>query len=366
MAKILLQNITKYYGKDLILDNVSLDIKDKEFMCITGPSGSGKTTLLRLIAGLDTDYQGKIYIDDVDCTNLSPSERNVSMVFQEYALYPNLRAKDNISFPLRIKKYSKQRIAEKLKDTVSQIDIEIEKYLDFLPKELSSGHRQRVATGRAIIRDHPSVFLMDEPLSNLDAKMRMNTRTYLSKLITELKSTTIYVTSDSSEAMALGDRIAVLNNGKFMQVDRPYDIYYHPKNMLIADFFGVLGMNFISGRVEDGKFYFDGHTIEFSRYLQGDVLSNLARDKKLILGIRPEDIYFSTSHKENKIKAEVELIQRFPPKANIRCRFKGSTINVITFAKNITDIVPGIDIYLDFDKCKIYLFNPESGNAVYS
>ena len=147
MSSISLQNITKYYGKELILNNVSLDVKDKEFMCITGPSGSGKTTLLRLIAGLDSDYTGKIYMDDIDCENLNPAERNISMVFQEYALYPNLKAKDNISFPLRIKRYSRERVAEKLKSTVKLINIGVEKYLEFFPKELSAGHKQRVATG---------------------------------------------------------------------------------------------------------------------------------------------------------------------------------------------------------------------------
>ena len=369
MSSISLQNITKYYGKELILNNISLVVKDKEFMCITGPSGSGKTTLLRLIAGLDSDYTGKIYMDDIDCENLNPAERNISMVFQEYALYPNLKAKDNISFPLRIKRYSRERVAEKLKSTVELIDIGVEKYLEFFPKELSSGHKQRVATGRAIVRDNPNVFLLDEPLSNLDAKIRMNTRVYLSRLITELGSTTIYVTSDSSEAMALADRVAVINNGKFVQVDRPYDIYYHPKNMFIADFFGLLGMNFIYGKIREDKFYFDKYSIDISayiQYIQKDFFEKINKEEKLVLGIRPEDISFSTDRSKNKVEAKVDLIQRFPPKVNIRCRFKDNIINVICFRKNITDIVPGADIYLDFDESKIYLFYTDGGDAVFS
>ena len=366
LSSISLQNVTKYYGKELILNNVSLDIKDREFMCVTGPSGGGKTTLLRLIAGLDPDYTGKIYMDDVDCENLNPAERNISMVFQEYALYPNLKAKDNISFPLRIKRYSRERVAEKLKSTVKLIDIGVEKYLEFFPKELSSGHKQRVATGRAIVRDNPNVFLLDEPLSNLDAKIRMNTRVYLSKLITELGSTTIYVTSDSSEAMALADRVAVINNGKFVQVDRPYDIYYHPKNMFVADFFGLLGMNFIYGNVKGDKFYFDKYNIDIPAYIQKDVLEKVNKEEKLVLGIRPEDINFSTDRSENKVEVKVDLIQKFPPKTNIRCRFKDNIINVICFIKDITDIAPGTGIYLEFDRSKIHLFYPGSGDAVFS
>jgi len=301
-------------------------------------------------------FRKDIYIDNVDSTNLSPQERNISMVFQEYALYPNLMAKDNISFPLRMKRYSKEKISRKLKDTVNQIDVGIEKYLNFFPKELSAGHKQRVTTGRAIIRDNFSVFLMDEPLSNLDAKMRINTRTYIDKLVTELKFTTIYATSDSSEAMALGDRIAVLNNNKFVQVDRPYDIYYHPKNMFIADFFGVLGMNFINGKIRDNKFCFDEHTIEISENISKNILENLAREENLILGIRPEDVYFSKSWGENKVKAKVELIQSLLPKANIRCSFGDKIINVITFVKNLAGIAPGADIYLSFGKNKIHFF----------
>jgi len=369
MAKITLQNITKYYGKQLILDNASLEIKDKELLCITGPSGCGKTTLLRLIAGLDTDYKGKILIDDVDCNNLTPAERNVAMVFQEYALYPNLSAKNNIAFPLRIKRYSKKEIDEKLHDTVEHIDVDVEKYLDFFPKALSAGHRQRVATGRAIIRDNPNIFLLDEPLSNLDAKIRMNTRTYLKMLITELKSTTIYVTADTSEAMAIADRIAVIEEGKFIQVDSPHNIYNFPKNIFVANFFGLLGMNFIEGYIKNSKFCFDNSQMDMSQIIKKD-LSALIQEKeaeteeKFILGIRPEDIIFTTDFCKGSIKAEVELIQKIPPKAIIRCNYKDLILNVICFLKNMPDIKAGAPIYLDFERNKIHLFDYKSGNAI--
>lgn len=364
MSKIVLRNITKYYGKQLILDNISLDISDGEFICITGPSGCGKTTLLRIIAGLDTDHSGKIYFDDVDFTNLSPSERNISMVFQNYALYPNLIARENIAFPFRLKKYPEEKVSQKLKSTVKMIDIGVERYLDFFPKELSAGHKQRVATGRAIIRDNPRVFLMDEPLSNLDVKIRMNTKTYLKKLVTQLKATTIYVTSDSSEAMALADRIAVLNNGRFVQVDSPYDIYYCPKNMFVADFFGTLGMNFIYGIVKDQKFYFDDYAINIEHYANKTISKVLVKEPELVLGIRPENINFSIKPSETGIKVKVDLIQKFPPKANIRCKFKNYIINVISFIKDLVEIYQGMDIYLDFDKSKIILFYLHNGELI--
>ncbi len=364
MSKIALRNITKYYDKLLVLNDISLDISDREFLCITGPSGCGKTTLLRIISGLDTNHSGKIYFDDVDFTDLSPSERNISMVFQEFALYPFLIARENIAFPLRLKKYPLEEILQKLKSTVKMIDVGVEKYLDFFPKELSAGHRQRVATGRAIIRDNPRALLMDEPLSNLDAKIRMNTKTYLKKLVTRLKITTIYVTSDSSEALALADRIAVLNNGRFVQIDSPYNIYNCPKNMFIADFFGTLGMNFINGVVKDQNFFFDGCSVDIKYYTDKDTMKELYKKPELVLGIRPENINFSIKPLKAGIKVKVDLIQRFPPKANIRCKLGKYIINVICFMEDLAGICQGMEIYLDFDKSKILLFYPYNGDLI--
>ncbi len=364
MSKIALRNITKYYGKELILDNISLDISDGEFLCITGPSGCGKTTLLRIIAGLDTDHSGKIYFDDVDFTNLKPYERNISMVFQEYALYPHLIAKENMAFPLRLRRYPRERISEKLKSTVEMIDVGVNKYLNLFPKELSAGHKQRVATGRAVIRDNPRVLLMDEPLSNLDTKIRMNTKTYLKKLVIKLETTTIYVTSDSSEAMALADRIAVLSNGRFVQVDSPNNIYYYPNNMFIADFFGTLGMNFITGTIKDDKFYFGDYWIDIKDYTDKSVLEKLCKEPELILGIRPENISFSIKPLKKGIKAKVDLLQKFPPKANIRCKFGDYIINVICFMGELVEVHKNIDIYLNFDKSKMLLFYPYNGELI--
>ncbi len=363
MANISLRNITKYYGNNLILDKISLDIKDCEFFCITGPSGCGKTTLLRIIAGLDNDYDGKVFFDGEDATELSSAERNIAMVFQDYALYPNMVARDNIVFPLRIRKYTQERLSTKLDTTVKQIDIGVDKYLDYLPRQLSAGHQQRVATGRAIIRDDPKVFLLDEPLTNLDAKMRMNTRTYLKKLVTDIKSTTIYVTADSSEALALADRLAVLDRGRFVQVDRPFDMYFHPKTTLVADFFGVLGMNFLKGMVKDGKFIYEEKKLKVPSALDKETIDDL-NGKKAILGIRPEDVTFSKEASRESIKVEVQLIQTFPPKENMVCTFKGRTINVVTFIKNARGIKPGDNIYLSITGSNTHLFDPESREVI--
>lgn len=369
MSKITLQNITKHYDKNLILDNISLKINDGEFLCVTGPSGCGKTTLLRIIAGLDNNHSGRIYFNDKDITELSPSARNVSMVFQDFALYPYMVARDNISFPLRLKKYTEEKISQKLKSTVDKIDAGVEDYLYLFPRELSAGHRQRVATGRAIIREKPAVILMDEPLSSLDIKIKMNTRTYLKKLVTKLETTTIYVTSDSSEAIALADRIAILDNGKFTQVDTPHNIYYQPKNMLIADFFGIMGMNFIKGTVKDAKFHSGDFELDISDYSGRSTLDKLSVEPEIILGIRPEDISFSTAPlkarpKSRSLKAKVDLVQNFPPKANIRCIAGSDIINVICPLKQIDRINKGEYIYLDFSRNRILLFQTGNGELI--
>ena len=363
MASISLRGITKYYGEDLILDNISLDIKDGQFFCITGPSGSGKTTLLKIIAGLDNDYSGKVFFDGSDITDMSSSERNIAMVFQDYALYPNMIARENISFPLRIRKYSPERLSQKLDTTVKQIDIGVEKYLDYLPGQLSAGHQQRVATGRAIIRDDPNVFLLDEPLTNLDAKIRMNTRTYLKKLVTDIKSTTVYVTADSNEALALADRLAVLDRGRFVQIDRPFDMYFHPETMLVADFFGVLGMNFLEGTVEGEKFIFQDHKTDIPLYLEEDIPDHVM-NKRTMLGIRPEDIDFSFKPRTQSFKAEIRLIQKFPPKANMICMAGDRTINVVAFIKNMAEASVGDSIYIRLDRSKTFLFDPETGELI--
>ncbi len=363
MADISLRNITKYYGNNLILDNISLDIKDREFFCITGPSGGGKTTLLRIIAGLDSDYSGKVFFNGEDVAEMSSAQRNIAMVFQDYALYPNMVARENIAFPLRIRKYDQERLDSKVADTIKQVDIGVDKYLDYLPKKLSAGHQQRVATGRAIVRDDPKVFLLDEPLSNLDAKIRMNTRTYLKQLVTDIKSTTIYVTADSSEALSLADRLAVLDRGKFVQVDRPFDMYFKPRSTLVADFFGELGMNFLKGRMKKGKILLQGTEINKPVYIIKDTADRI-EGNEVLLGIRPEDISFSKQFSNGSLEVEVELIQAFPPKADLLCSLNGKTVHTVAFIKNIKDIAETDILYLSIPETKTYLFDPKIGELI--
>jgi multiple sugar transport system ATP-binding protein len=362
MADISLRSITKSFGKTTILKNISLDIKDGEFFCITGPSGSGKTTLLRIIAGLDNDFEGDIFFNGKNITSHSPSERNIAMVFQDYALYPNMIARENLSFPLRIKNYSRDNMIKKVDQTVKQIDIRVDKYLDLFPKQLSAGHKQRVATGRAIIRDSPNAFLLDEPISNLDAKIKMNTRKYLKRLITDIRSTTIYVTSDSSEALALADRVAVLNNTRFLQVDRPYDMYFNPKNSFVADFFGVLGMNFIRGNIHKDSFLFNGKRIDLPAYIDNYI--GRLEGKEVLLGIRPEEVCFFKGPGANRIESTVELIQNLPPKVNMVCKIGPIELNIISFIKNIKGIKKGSIIYIYIDRKKTYLFDNDTGDII--
>jgi multiple sugar transport system ATP-binding protein len=362
MADISLRNITKRFGATTILENISLDIKDREFFCITGPSGSGKTTLLRIIAGLDNDFEGNVFFNGKNITAQSPSERNIAMVFQDYALYPNMVARENISFPLRVKNYSRENLAKKVGSTVKQIDIRVDKYLDFFPRQLSAGHKQRVATGRAIIRDNPNAFLLDEPLSNLDAKIRMNTCTYLKRLVADIKSTTVYITSDSNEALALADRLAVLENKKFLQVDRPFDMYFNPKNTFVADFFGILGMNFISGNINKGGFIFDSKRLDIPAYI-GNSFKRL-EGKEVLLGIRPEEIDFFQEPAADRIDSTIELIQSFPPRANMVCKIGPVELNIVSFIKNIEGVKAGSTIYISMDRTKTYLFDKDSGNII--
>ena len=242
MVKVTLENVTKIFGKVVAVKNFSLDIKDGEFIILVGPSGCGKTTTLRTIAGLEEVTAGEIYIGERLVNDVPPKDRDIAMVFQNYALYPHMDVYRNMSFGLRLRKVPKHEIDRIVKQTAELLGIR--ELLDRKPKELSGGQRQRVALGRAIVRD-PKVFLFDEPLSNLDAKLRIAMRAELLALHQRLKTTTIYVTHDQLEAMTMGDRIVVMNEGVIQQVDTPQNVYDHPVNRYVAGFIGSPSMNFI-------------------------------------------------------------------------------------------------------------------------
>lgn len=308
MATVTLDHITKTFGNVVAVDNVSIDIKDKSFVALLGPSGCGKTTTLRLIAGLETPTAGNVRIGDRPVNDLTPRERNIAMVFQSYALYPHMSVFDNMAFPLKLRKMSKHDIEDRVKQTAELLDIG--ELLDRKPKELSGGQRQRVALGRAIVRN-PDVFLLDEPLSNLDAKLRVYMRAELKRLQRSLGVTTIYVTHDQIEALTMSDTIAVMNEGKLLQVDGPDALYSRPANTWVAGFLGSPPMNFI-----DCTLVFVGGAafLDASEFRLGidSSLANAIKDKssstELVLGARPEDLTV-VSEGKGEIPAEIYVVE---------------------------------------------------------
>ncbi len=298
MAEIRLNNLVKRYENGFqAVKDANLEIADGEFLVLVGPSGCGKSTMLRMIAGLEEVTSGDVFVGDRRVNNLEPGDRDIAMVFQNYALYPHMTVRQNMSFGLRMRKTPKAEIEKRVADAVQILSIE--SLLDRRPKELSGGQRQRVAVGRAIVRQ-PKAFLFDEPLSNLDAKLRVQMRTELARLHQRLKTTTVYVTHDQVEAMTLGDRIVVMKDGIIQQVDSPLNIYRRPVNRFVAGFIGSPAMNFLEGEIADGIF----KSGEVAYPLNQNGLSGPA-----ILGFRPEDL--TTDPSQPKIlDAELEVVEQ--------------------------------------------------------
>jgi multiple sugar transport system ATP-binding protein len=283
MATVSFKGASRVYpGTDTpAVDKLDLDIQDGEFVVLVGPSGSGKSTALRMLAGLEEVNDGSIYIGDRDVTDRPPKERDIAMVFQNYALYPHMTVADNMGFALKMQGLHKDERAKRVADAAKLLGLE--EYLERKPKALSGGQRQRVAMGRAIVRN-PQVFLMDEPLSNLDAKLRVQTRTQIAELQHRLGVTTVYVTHDQVEAMTMGDRVAVLRDGVLQQVDTPLNLYDRPKNLFVAGFIGSPAMNLIEAEITDGGAKIGDYVVPIERKL----LAKAGDDKTLFLGIRPE------------------------------------------------------------------------------
>jgi len=290
MASVRLENVTKIFDKNVVAaKNVNIDIEDREFMVLVGPSGCGKSTTLRMIAGLEEITEGNIYIGDKLVNDIPPKDRDIAMVFQNYALYPHMTVYQNMAFGLKLRKFPKKEIEQRVHDAAEIL--EIKELLDRKPKALSGGQRQRVAVGRAIVRK-PKVFLFDEPLSNLDAKLRVQMRTEISKLHNRLETTMIYVTHDQMEAMTMGDRIVVMKDGFIQQIDTPLNLYNYPVNKFVAGFIGSPSMNFMTGTVRSNNgLIFDEGKIQLE--LSPTFHQHLSKyiDKQIIFGIRPEDIY---------------------------------------------------------------------------
>ncbi len=290
MASVTYDHVWKKFGDVVAVEDLDIQIQDKEFLVLVGPSGCGKTTALRCLAGLEEITDGQVLIDDQVVNDVAPKDRDIAMVFQSYALYPHMTVYDNMAFGLKLRKMPKDEIERRVQESAQILGIEA--LLKRKPKELSGGQRQRVAVGRAIVRE-PKVFLFDEPLSNLDAKLRVQTRAELSKLHNRLKTTFIYVTHDQVEAMTMASRIAVINKGKLQQLDTPQQLYDYPSNLFVAGFIGSPAMNFFDGhlRESDGNLYadLDSFSVKIPEHSKQKYIGHV--NKEIIFGIRPEDIH---------------------------------------------------------------------------
>lgn len=313
MAAISLKNVTKTYEDGVtVIKDLNLEIKDKEFVVLVGPSGCGKSTTLRMIAGLEEISGGELYINGKLVNNVSPKDRDIAMVFQNYALYPHMTVYKNMAFGLKNRRLPKSLIDKKVKEAAKVL--EIESYLHRKPRALSGGQRQRVALGRAMVRE-PSVFLLDEPLSNLDAKLRTEMRNRISMLHKELETTFVYVTHDQTEAMTMGDRIVVMKDGVIMQNDTPEMLYNHPENMFVAGFIGSPQMNFIECQIlrSGSGFYAQIDNYKFILPERMNEQLSLYNNKNVILGVRPEDMHIETSffkpNNENVIDFHIDIAE---------------------------------------------------------
>jgi len=361
MATLQLKDINKIYpnGVQAVFD-FNLSIKDKEFIVFVGPSGCGKSTTLRMIAGLEEITSGELFIDDEMVNDKAPKDRNIAMVFQSYALYPHMSVYDNMAFGLKLRKMPKDQIEEKVNQAADILGLT--PYLDRKPKALSGGQRQRVALGRAIVRN-AKVFLMDEPLSNLDAKLRVQMRGELIKLHNKIETTTIYVTHDQIEAMTMASRIVVMKDGYIMQVGSPKEIYDHPNNMFVAGFIGTPPMNFIHGRVnKEGIFTAGKHTLELPQDKFEIVKYHKMIEKDIVLGIRPEDIHDDLVVKKAYPNATLDLIvdvaELLGAETNIYTLVHESNICASVDAR--TNIHIGDKIQLTLDMNKVHFFDPET------
>lgn len=385
MAKVLLENVNKVFegnvavkkklwefwkpssikGTVHVVKDANINIEDGEFMVLVGPSGCGKTTTLRMVAGLEEITSGKLYIGDRMVNDVSPKDRDIAMVFQNYALYPHMNVYENMAFGLKLRKFSVDEIEKRVNDAAALLGLEA--LLRRKPKELSGGQRQRVAMGRAIVR-HPQVFLMDEPLSNLDAKLRVQMRAELQKLHRRLGVTTIYVTHDQMEAMTLGNRIVVMKDGLIQQIDSPLNLYEKPLNQFVAGFIGSPSMNFVTATVikQDGQLFVkakelilgipEEHRNDMEPYV----------DKEVFFGIRPEDIYdhmFARgATQSNTSRALVEVSEPMGSEVFLHLNVKE---NIFTAKVDPhTNAVIGQEMELVFDMHKMYSFEVDSGKTI--
>lgn len=368
MANVLLKNLKKRYEGGLVaVSDFNLEIKDKEFMILVGPSGCGKSTILRMIAGLEEITEGEIYIGDKRVNDIQPKDRDIAMVFQNYALYPHMTVFENIAFGLKLLKKPKNEIRDKVAQAARVL--EIEDLMDKNPKVLSGGERQRVALGRAMVRD-PKVFLMDEPLSNLDAKLRVQMRIELIKLHQRLQTTIIYVTHDQTEAMTMGTRIVVMKDGMIQQVDSPSVLYEKPVNTFVAGFIGMPPMNFFNMTLkkagEELWLHGEGININIPAHLSADERLLQYIGKEIILGVRAEAIFVNPELVGSSIntvfEAKVEVVEMLGMEKLLYISIKD--MNAVVRVDSLSGIRAGDNLKFAIDVSRIHLFNKETGNII--
>lgn len=349
MGSVALKDIRKSYGSVEVLHGIDLSIQDGEFTVLVGPSGCGKSTLLRSIAGLESISGGDICIDDSVINTLAPKERNIAMVFQNYALYPHMTVARNMGFSLRLARESQSEIDRKVRDAAEILDLV--SLLDRYPRQLSGGQRQRVAMGRAIVRD-PKVFLFDEPLSNLDAKLRVQMRSEIKELHQRLKTTTVYVTHDQIEAMTMADRIVVMRGGQIEQIGTPLELYDRPASVFVAGFIGSPSMNFIPVRTNGDRLALE------TQEVLGSAPAGLSDGQEVIAGFRPEDIQLSDSG----VSATVALIE--PTGAETQLTLRTASNSIIMTTRDRVNLKPGDSVNFSIASGKLHCFDATSEQAI--
>jgi multiple sugar transport system ATP-binding protein len=363
MASVTLENIKKSFGTVVAVDDVNLTINDHEFVVLVGPSGCGKTTTLRMIAGLETATAGNIYIGEKIVNDLPPKDRDIAMVFQNYALYPHMTVYDNLAFALKLRGYAREEIKQRVKQATKTLDIG--HLLERKPAELSGGQKQRVALGRAIVRQ-PQVFLMDEPLSNIDAKLRIQMRAEISRLQNQVKTTTIYVTHDQTEAMTMAHRIVVMKDGQIQQVDTPLNIYNKPVNKFVAGFIGSPPMNFIDGQLceKSGQLNFTSGSLKIKVSPKHVPALKEKKITGVTMGLRSENIYIEENSKSEalcRLDSIVDVVEPLGSEVIVYLKIN-ETANFVSNMPPTINIQPGqkINVYLDMEKAHFFSAEDET------
>lgn len=360
MGSVKVQGLVKRYGEVLAVAGVDMDVKDKEFVVLLGPSGSGKTSTLRCVAGLEGVSGGKVFIDDREVTYLPPADRDIAFVFQSYALYPHLSVYENLAFPLKAVRAPKTDIEERVNQAAETL--RITRLLARKPTQLSGGEQQRVALGRAIVR-RPKAFLMDEPLTNLDAQLRTIMRAELKRLQTDLGATTLYVTHDQLEAMSMGDQIVVFNEGKIQQTGSPMEVYNTPANLFVASFIGSPPMNFIKGSLSENRSSLQLEAnLSLPLPFSNAILQALEPGGNYIFGARPEDVHLSDEPTERALRAEVYIVEPLGAENIVNLKLGEQIVKVRTSPTFVPPI--GQQLWASFDPDRSHLFDPKSEEAL--